>query len=286
MLKKSLGVLAGSILLASSGANAFQSAEHFEGSTMVVVFNGPGGYQVYDTGVLANDFVSGDTSGFELNISSAFANLGEIDSYSIFGILGGNTNTSTYIDHSTGVVFAGGDQSIYPTHFVSADDPQLTRFKPNSEGLVPQVLNPLNRSRDNFSNLTLAYLEGLRTGERILFRQSDGWVRNLVDGSLINENGQYSFHVDLAEPGTFCCDNEDFLFDAFLPYNVFNAEMGESFHSVLYEDFDDFLINEEDINPIAINYSISFEEGVFSVTTIPLPGAAWLFLSGLGDLPP
>jgi len=113
MIKKQLGVLAGSVLLASGAQSAIVS------NNVLAVFVGTGdGTYIVDTGVTASDFAGG--TGFTLDVSAAVAGLGgAIDSYALFGFVDLDPGTETaynydsgsYVDVGAGLVYASSAPS-------------------------------------------------------------------------------------------------------------------------------------------------------------------------------
>lgn len=106
-MKKQLSILAGSVLLASS-AQALMTS-----NAVAVLTNTGGGTFIIDTGVSADALAAG--TGFTLDVSSAVASLGSIDSYGVFGLLTPtatglyNYDSGSYVDVGAGVVYASGD---------------------------------------------------------------------------------------------------------------------------------------------------------------------------------
>jgi len=113
MIKKQLGLLAGSVMIASS-ANAAVSL----GGDAVAVFNtaGAGSYYQILTGVDGDTLEAG--SGFSVDVSAATAALGgTIDSFALFAINSNEFSPSTapgynyseflYVSEGGGLVFAG-----------------------------------------------------------------------------------------------------------------------------------------------------------------------------------
>jgi hypothetical protein len=104
-MKKQLGILAGSVMLASS-------AQALVTSNAVAVFNTAGqGSFIIDTGVSADDLASG--TGFSIDVSAAIAGLGgSIDSYAVLGLTSAtatglyNYDSGSYVDVGAGVVYA------------------------------------------------------------------------------------------------------------------------------------------------------------------------------------
>ena len=112
MIKKQLGLLAGSVLVASS-ANAAISL----GSDTLAVFNtaGAGSYYQLVSGSSAGDLVAG--TGFSVDISAAASALGgSIDSFALFAVDATGAGTynydeGLYVSAGGGLVYAGAAAS-------------------------------------------------------------------------------------------------------------------------------------------------------------------------------
>ena len=127
MIKKQLGLLAGSVLVASS-ANA---AITLDGNT-VAVFNtaGAGSFYQLVPGSTGDSLEAG--SGFSIDVSAATAALGgTIDSFALFAINsnefsaasfpGYNYTEFQYVSEGGGLVFAGGT-AVSTTNLVAGND--------------------------------------------------------------------------------------------------------------------------------------------------------------------
>jgi len=112
MIKKQLGLLAGSVMLAST-ANAAITL----GNDSLAVFNNVGGGSYYQlvSGSTADALVGG--TGFSVDISAAATALGSIDSFALIGLATKSCDTGanlcynyvefTYVEEGGGLVFAG-----------------------------------------------------------------------------------------------------------------------------------------------------------------------------------
>jgi len=109
MIKKQLGLLAGSVMVAATSNAAITL-----GSDTLAVFNtaGAGSYYQLVTGSTAADLVAG--TGFSVDISTAASSLGgTIDSFALFALDATGAGTfnydeAIYVSAGGGLVFAGG----------------------------------------------------------------------------------------------------------------------------------------------------------------------------------
>lgn len=115
MIKKQLGVLAGSVLMAASANSAIVAGSAGTDSSAILVLSAAGqGAFVIETGLTASDLAAGN--GFSVDISAAATFLGgTIDSYALFGVIGGSGSTysytsNSYVEEGAGVVYAGSTE--------------------------------------------------------------------------------------------------------------------------------------------------------------------------------
>ena len=217
MLKKSLSVLSGSLLLASTPSHAISINP---GDNVFMVFNttGHGSYWL-DLGLGANEFMSLSYSpnGFSIDLSGATAALGgTIESFALLGNLAGegknrgtddfnyNYNEFIYVDLNGGLITTGTDFFPVPTTNASLDariysieqhlqahDISTGHYAEGSEGDADSLtystfLSPINNFFE-FSPLALSnsillhqhlYTTGPSTEISLATKSGFGWAPN------------------------------------------------------------------------------------------------------------
>ncbi len=268
MLKKTFTTLASSILLASNT----QAIPFQPGDNMVVGFNTFGmGSFLYDTGVSADDFVTG--TGFSLDISAAFSALG--GSIESFMILGRTTPYATtvynydeyaYVDPGAGLVYA---QTV-PEPLRTNSQLQFATF--NTAATIANASFGWN-GEGTFGDLD--------NRAPIVFGLGNGFLNSFSDllGSRPNTRHFHQYQTT----GVSTAQNEQTVFTPSVVDELWCTE-GEG--ATFYESVDECLVfvTASYNHHISLSNNILTVQGFQGAAVIPIPGAAWLFLSACSSL--
>ena len=264
MLKKSLGVLSGSLLLTTLSTPSF-AVPFYPGSNAIVLFNttGQGSYWM-DSGVSADD-IARNQAGFSLDISAATAALGgSIESFALIGLTSQTEETTfnytefLYVEPGVGILYA-------------------------QSGPIPTT-----------SNFDLA-VRILRY-QHLIANSVDGFGYH-IEGSLGDIDRHAGFVLGArGEGGTFNYTGDKSGISLF--HHYFSSDQSSSNATLAYGNFlSQALCDEDSYDLEKLEECLSFAAGrpgitidsqIFSLEgstfVTPIPGTAWLFLSALGGL--
>lgn len=278
MLKKSLPFLAGSILLASEAA----AISFNPGDNVFIAFNttGHGSYWL-DLGISPNDFQSGLGS-FQIDLTGATAALGgSIESFAMLGRFDGPASASPSSYNYTEFLYIDPDAGLLYAHDEHGDNPGGLEL---SNATLDRLHRETQRTLETANITTGYYSEGsegdadsLAIFSRNAFVTPFSPPSLLIDFSKISGVSffQNSFNLSLITDvtqlyrGGFMPGTPDICFE--------DSDYGDCYY---YWDQEGrlYLDNETDFfitgyGPItALN------------TEVPLPGAAWFFISATGGL--
>lgn len=281
MLKKSLSVLSGSLILASTPSHSISIKP---GDNVFMVFNttGQGSYWL-DLGLGTNEFMSASHSpnGFSIDLTGAAAALGgTIESFALMGNLSGegknigtpdfnyNYNEFIYVDLNGGLITNGADVFPEPTTNASLDARLYS---------IDQHLQAHNIS-------TGYYAEGSE-GDADSFTYSTflSPINNFFEFSPLTDSSYVYLHQHLYTTGRSTNTSR-----ASKPGRRLASGAPEACLSEHYDwEYDPlmchYLITYNPTNPFTLDGDVLTISGNGSpielTTAVPIPAASWLFLS-------